>query len=249
MQYQKVIEQLGYSAREAKVYLVSLRLGEAHITDIAEKVNLPRSSVQIVVDRLHKDGLMNFYVMRRYKYWVAENPEVLLKRLQEREKVIKEALPQLKEIRQESRRDFVRDKQYKKSVDALQMLADASPQAVLVANSNHEIAYVNQSWVQLFGYKLDEVLDKNTRELKSGLTPDRVYKKLWRALRANRLFYSEEVIDRHKDGRHFTVATTIFPVQYGARTFYIQILADEPFPESFKKTQEDFSQISIPLEE
>lgn len=95
MQIQKVIEQLGFSAKEAKVYLAALHLGESHISDIAAKVNMPRSSVQMIVDTLHKEGLMNFYVMRRYKYWVAESPERLLANLKKREEIMREALPAL----------------------------------------------------------------------------------------------------------------------------------------------------------
>jgi len=37
MQYRKVIEQLGYSPKEAKVYMTALRLGEALVSDIAQK--------------------------------------------------------------------------------------------------------------------------------------------------------------------------------------------------------------------
>src|SRR3989344_4938637 len=95
MQAQKIIEQLGFSAKEAKVYLAALNLGEAHISDIAEKVKLPRTSAQMIVDKLHKEGLMNFYVMRRYKYWTAEKPERLMMLLQEREAILRSAMPNL----------------------------------------------------------------------------------------------------------------------------------------------------------
>jgi len=62
MQYQKVIEQLGYSPREAKVYLASLRLGEAHISDIAEKVGINAEYVLkrlVEIDELDILDIMN----------------------------------------------------------------------------------------------------------------------------------------------------------------------------------------------
>lgn len=37
MQTQKIIEQLGYSSKEAKVYLVALSLGDCHVSDISKK--------------------------------------------------------------------------------------------------------------------------------------------------------------------------------------------------------------------
>jgi sugar-specific transcriptional regulator TrmB len=99
MQTQKIIEHLGYSPREAKVYLTALGLGEAHVSDIAQKVRLPRSTTQVVLERLHKDGLMNFYVRNRYKWWVAERPAHLLEQLREREDAVRAALPQMEALR------------------------------------------------------------------------------------------------------------------------------------------------------
>lgn len=99
MQVQKAIERLGYTRDEAKVYLATLGLGESHVSDIAKKVRHPLSSVQIIINRLHKDGLMNFYVRKRYKYWVAENPSRLIARLREREDAILSVMPQLEALR------------------------------------------------------------------------------------------------------------------------------------------------------
>src|SRR3989338_10849813 len=102
-QLQKVIEELGYSPNEAKVYLAALVLGEAHVSDIAAKAKMPRTSVQVIVDNLHKDGLMNFYVQRRYKYWVAENPERLLANHKRREEAMRAALQELTAMRRAQR--------------------------------------------------------------------------------------------------------------------------------------------------
>jgi len=66
MQNQKVLELLGYTSKEAKVYLTVLS-GECYVSDIAARVKMPRSSVQIIADKLHAEGLLNFCSMRRYK--------------------------------------------------------------------------------------------------------------------------------------------------------------------------------------
>lgn len=101
-QVQKVIEQLGYTANEAKVYLCALGLGECHVSDIAVKLKMPLSSVQVIVDKLHKNGLVNFYVKNRYKYWVAERPEKLLQQLRQREESVLAALPALTALRKKT---------------------------------------------------------------------------------------------------------------------------------------------------
>jgi PAS domain S-box-containing protein len=99
MQVQKVIERLGYKASEAKVYLALLHLGEATVSDVAAKVKLPRTSVQVMINKLHADGLVNFYTKKRFKYWTAENPNRLLQKLQDSEEEVRAALPQLEKMR------------------------------------------------------------------------------------------------------------------------------------------------------
>lgn len=177
MQTQKIIEQLGFSAKEAKVYLVALGLGECHISDIAEKLKLPRTSVQAIADKLHKAGLMNFYVMRRYKYWVAEDSERLLHNLKQKEGLIEEALPRLSALKRNSRNKSSRKNSH--SVELFRMLADTASQPVLIANGEIEIEYVNEAWERQFGYTLEEVRGENPRILKSGKTPETVHKKMW----------------------------------------------------------------------
>ena len=226
MQNQKVIEQLGYSKKEAKVYLAALELGEAHMSDIAERVKLPPSNVQIIVDKLHKDGLMNFYVMRRYKYWVAENPDRILASLERREKNVREAIPALQAIRQQARMRRRQTKDKDKQLGPLLVMADSSPQPILIANDRAEIEYVNAAWESLFGYSLLEVKGENPRMLKSGQTPKEVYARMWDTLNKGKLFQSDEIVDRKKDGSRFNLLTTIFPVIRGNNTFYVQILDD-----------------------
>lgn len=221
---QKIMEKLGYSSREAKVYLAALSLGECHISDIAEKVKLPRTSVQVLVDRLHKAGLMNFYVMRRYKYWVAEDPERLLHDLKQRERLLEEALPRFAALKRSARSKISRGNAH--SLALFRMLADATPQPVLITNGDVEIEYVNAAWEEQFGYSLEEVRGKNPSVLRSGKTPDEVYERMWRALNAEKAFQTDEIIDRRKDGTFFNLLTTIFPVRHGGNVFFIQILDD-----------------------
>ena len=202
MQYQKVIEQLGYTSKEAKVYLVSLALGEAHISDIAAKVKMPRSSVQAIVDRLHDDGLMNFYVMRRYKYWVAEHPERLLSRLEKRRDAVTEALPKLIEMRQQSRKARAAQTT-SKDLGPIRSIADEATHAVLITDEEQCILYVNAAWEKIFGYTLSEVYGQTPRVCSSGKTPRAIYAKMWQTLSEGGMFQTDEVIDQSKDGQRF----------------------------------------------
>src|SRR5579871_1592025 len=99
MHLQTTIRQLGYSENEAKVYLAALSLGETSVTELATKARLPRTSVQLVVEKLEQEGLLNPFLKRRRRYWVAENPEKLLIKLKEREGALKNILPELQGMR------------------------------------------------------------------------------------------------------------------------------------------------------
>ena len=67
MQKQKIIERLGYSKNEARVYLAVLTGNEVKVSDIAIKTGIPRSTVQLILDKLSSCGLINFFVIRNHK--------------------------------------------------------------------------------------------------------------------------------------------------------------------------------------
>lgn len=244
MQLQKVIEELGYSEKEAKVYLAALSLYESHVSDIAERVGLPRSSVQVIVDKLHKDGLMHFYVQRRYKYWVAENPERLLSDLRRREEAMRNAMPVFTELRKEAR-EKRRGGNIKigEGLGPLRALADASGQPLLITNERVEIEYVNSAWEEQFGYSLREVRGRNPRIFQSGKTDKAVYERMWETLKAGKLFQSDALIDKRKNGTTLNLLTSIFPVRQSGRIYYIQILDDITEKKSVRALQKKFSQV------
>lgn len=95
MHLQKVIEKLGYKQNESKVYLAALHLGESTVAEIARIVKLPRTSVQVIIENLHKAGMINFFLKKGQKQWVAENPEKFLIDLKEKEAGIRAAMPEL----------------------------------------------------------------------------------------------------------------------------------------------------------
>lgn len=224
MQYIKVIEQLGYSHKEAKIYLTSLKLGEGHVSDIAKAAKIPRSTTQQILLKLKENNLVDFYTMRRYKYWVALKPNKLLERLEEKKKILKETIPSLDAIRNSKLNKRGLDEKYKKSMAMLKACADTNPQPVLITNSDIEIEYVNSAWQEVFGYSFNEIRGRNPGFLKSGKTPQTVFKQLKTALHSEKLFHSEKIIDKRKDGAFVNMITSIFPIKHGNRKFFVQIL-------------------------
>lgn len=89
---------IGFTKKEAAVYLAALELGEATITDIAEKAGLPRTTSYGFIKILSAKGLLSFSIKKRRKYFFAEDPVRLSNINQERERLLKEALPSLRSI-------------------------------------------------------------------------------------------------------------------------------------------------------
>lgn len=225
MQNQKVLEKLGYSSKEAKIYLATLKLGEAHISVLATKTNMPRSTVQVVVERLHKDGLMNFYMMRHHKYWTATDPTELLTRLKKQEEMVAEAIPELISLKKKARQHN-RNSRTLDDILQLKEVADGVCQPVLIADNEKQIRYVNQAWVDLFEYSFDELVGQQTRILKTDKTPPQEHERLWKTLQTDELFESNAIVNCKKNGDAVCLFTVIFSVLHGNRKFYVQILED-----------------------
>jgi len=87
---------------------------------------------------------------------------------------------------------------------------ESLPDAIVVANADGSIAYVNRAFEQLTGFTRREVIGRTPALLKSGSHDQRFYGRLWRALHAGRavravflnrrktgaLFHEEEIIRR-----------------------------------------------------
>lgn len=102
MHIQKVIEQFGYRPQEVKIYLALLNLGDSTIAEIAKKSKLPRTTCYPILEKLSRDGLAYFFIKRRRRYWLAENPEKLLISLKEKEVALKMIIPELQALRHET---------------------------------------------------------------------------------------------------------------------------------------------------
>lgn len=88
----------GLSDKEANVYLVCLKIGQATANRIAELANLARSTTYDILDRLKSLGLITTCIIDNKTHFIANNPEVLLTSLSEKKQAIESVLPSLKDI-------------------------------------------------------------------------------------------------------------------------------------------------------
>jgi len=95
---QNELFSIGLSNKEAKIYLACLELGPTNIQNIANKTNIKRSTVYEILENLKEKSLMHVTTKGKRKQYLASEPENLLQTIKEKERALKEILPQLKSI-------------------------------------------------------------------------------------------------------------------------------------------------------
>lgn len=98
MHINQLLRKLGFSQNEAKVYLAALETGLASAQDIAQKAGLKRTTVYSVLGYLVSRGVAGKTKVRGRNRFLAEPPQRLLTLVNELEKGIKDALPELSAI-------------------------------------------------------------------------------------------------------------------------------------------------------
>lgn len=95
MELHEELQKIGLNEKEAKVYLALLELGRASVFQISKKAGLKRPTVYLVLDSLIKQVLVVLVPKENKKYYVAEKPSRVLELLKDKEKKLKEFLPNL----------------------------------------------------------------------------------------------------------------------------------------------------------
>ena len=72
------------------------------MSDLAEKLKIPRTSALVIANKLKKVGLIDCYEKRSHRYWVAASPEKILKKLKDEAFILAGVLPELKSIQRNS---------------------------------------------------------------------------------------------------------------------------------------------------
>jgi sugar-specific transcriptional regulator TrmB len=93
----EVLEELGLSGAEAKVYLALLETGSSLAGLIIKKTGLHRGTTYQIIQRLMEKGLVGSVVKGKKQHFEAVNPERLMDMLKNKEGRLREILPKLKE--------------------------------------------------------------------------------------------------------------------------------------------------------
>jgi HTH-type transcriptional regulator, sugar sensing transcriptional regulator len=92
------LKEFGLSTKEVKVYLAILKLGNAPVVNITKITSISRSTVYDTLNSLISKGLVKSYMKDKKTHFDATNPNVLLQRQKDKEKIIRRLLPDLHAI-------------------------------------------------------------------------------------------------------------------------------------------------------
>jgi sugar-specific transcriptional regulator TrmB len=97
MNVNQVLQNIGLSEKEAKVYLVLLEFQEALPSTIAKRADIKRPTTYVILERLVKKGLVSHFRSEKtkVKHYRALNPNFLVESQQEKTEDLIKALPKL----------------------------------------------------------------------------------------------------------------------------------------------------------
>ncbi len=123
--------------------------------------------------------------------------------------------------------DITEIKQAESQLRILSSALDQSPSSVVITDLSGAIEYVNPYFTEVTGYALEEVLGKNPRLLKSGLTPPETFREMWDTLAKGKPWRGE-LINQTKSGAHFTEYAVVTPITdaQGKPTHYAALKVD-----------------------
>jgi len=92
---EKLLEKLGLTGTEAKIYLALLGLGQSLAGSIAAKSKVHRRNVYDALERLIEKGLVNYVFSNNRRYFSPVNPKRLLEITREKESIAQQIMPEL----------------------------------------------------------------------------------------------------------------------------------------------------------
>ncbi|MBW3004158.1 hypothetical protein KY337_06395 [Candidatus Woesearchaeota archaeon] len=102
----KILEDIGLTQREIKVYLALLELGPSTAGSVLEKANLQNSVFHFCVNRLIDKGLVSYVKKGKVRVYQAADPDQFLIYVKDKENQVQKLLPELK-----AKQSFAKDKQ------------------------------------------------------------------------------------------------------------------------------------------
>ncbi len=96
MHIKDFLASFNIEGKKANVYLAALEVGGGSVAEIAKKAEIKRTTGYDILQELEKEGLVYETTRGKKRLFVAEDPEKFKAKLKEKERLLAEALPQLR---------------------------------------------------------------------------------------------------------------------------------------------------------
>jgi len=110
---EQLLEEIGLTKGEIKVYLTLLKLGETTTGKIIEEAQISSGKIYEILEKLIKKGLASYTTKEKTKYFIGASPNRILDYLHEKEKDLKEKeeeltkeLPSLLSIEKAGKKEY-----------------------------------------------------------------------------------------------------------------------------------------------
>ena len=95
MDAKTVMEELGLSAGEIKVYLALLKMGESPVSELKKETKMHRTTIYDFIEKLLNKSLVSSVVKGGTNYYKATHPSKIMDFLKEKEDKLKQVMPEL----------------------------------------------------------------------------------------------------------------------------------------------------------
>jgi sugar-specific transcriptional regulator TrmB len=94
----KILEDIGLTKGEIKVYLALLKIGQSSTGAIAQEANVSRSKLYVILNKLTKKGFIGSVIKGKVQHFSATEPRRMLDYIEEKKQDLDKKENQLKEI-------------------------------------------------------------------------------------------------------------------------------------------------------
>lgn len=178
---------------------------------------IPEADVRGEAKQIINDGVMVFDSQHRCKDGQVRDVRVSAKKLSLHGKTLISAVWS----------DITERKRAELQLRKLSRAIDQAPVSVVITDLAGRIEYVNPHFTHETGYSFDEVKGQTPRLLKSGKTPEYVYKEMWGMISQGKVWRGE-LCNRRRNGQFNDELVVIAPVvdDEGRATHYVALKED-----------------------
>jgi diguanylate cyclase (GGDEF)-like protein/PAS domain S-box-containing protein len=109
-------------------------------------------------------------------------------------------------------RDLTDSKRAESQLRLQNTALNSAANAIVITDKDSIILWANPAFSEMTGYTLDEAIGKSPRDLvSSGVHTREFYKVMWSTIRSGQVWRGE-IVNKRKDGTHYTEEMTITPV-------------------------------------